>query len=204
MDKWTTLADEQTLLKTSQALKNNGIEVLVVENGKQANEKVLEILPKGAEVMNMTSVTLETIGLVKEINDSGNYDGVRPKLLSMDRNTQGSLMKKMGAAPEWVIGSVHAVTGEGQVMIASNTGSQLGAYGHGASNLIWVVGSQKIVKNLDEGFKRIYEHCLVLESERAKKAYGAAGSNVSKILVVNKEVQSGRITMILVKEKLGF
>lgn len=121
----------------------------------------------------------------------------------MDRKTQGVQMNQLGGAPEWVIGSVHAVTEDGAVFVASNSGSQLGAYAYGAQKVIWVIGTQKIVKNRDEAFRRLSEYSLPLEDERAQKAYGVH-SGVSKILMVNKETQPGRITAILVKEKLGF
>lgn len=203
MNKWEQLADKATIDKIIKALKNNGIQALVAEDRKEAEKKVLEILPQKAEVMTMTSVTLDTTGISGEINESGRYSSVRSKLMSMDRGTQGLEMQKMGAAPEWVVGSVHAVTEDGQVLIASNSGSQLPSYAYGASHVIWVVGTQKIVKNIDEGLKRIKEYCFPLEDKRAQKAYGMH-SNVSKILIVNKEMTPNRITMILVKEKLGF
>jgi hypothetical protein len=113
-------------------------------------------------------------------------------------------MQMMGAVPQIALGSVHAVTEEGQLVIASNTGSQLGAYAYGSEKVVWVVGTQKIVKNLDEAMKRIYEYVLPLESERVKKAYGMERSNVSKLLIINKEVKPGRAVVVLVKESLGF
>ena len=198
------LASKETIEKTILALKQNGIEALVVENGEEAKQKVLKFLPKGAEVITMTSVSLNTLGLDKEINESGHYEAVMPKLYAMDRKTQNREMQKLGAAPAWAVGSVHAVTKEGQVIVASNTGSQLPAYAYAGGNVIWVVGAQKLVKNLDQGFKRVFEYVLPLESERARKAYGVPGSNVSKILVINKELAQGRLTMILVNEVLGF
>ena len=203
MDKWNQLADKQKVKKTIVALKANGIEAELVESGERAKQRVMEILPTGAAVMNMTSVTLDTIGIPKEINESGNYNSVRKRLSTMDRNIQNLAMQKMGAAPEYAIGSVHAVTEDGQVLIASNTGSQLPAYVYGSSHVIWIVGTQKIVVNTEEGIKRIYEYVLPLESERAKKAYGF-GSNVSKLLIVNKEVKPSRITIIFVNEVLGY
>lgn len=203
MDKWAKLADRQTVDKTIEALKASGIDAQFVETGEEAKKKVFEMLPQGAEVMDMTSVTLDTIGIAKEIVESGRYDPVRNKLNSMDRNTQGLEMQKMGAAPEWVVGSAHAVTEDGHVLIASNSGSQLPAYAYGSSHVIWVVGAQKIVKNTDEAVKRIYEYVLPKEDERAKKAYGV-GSGVSKLLIINKEKTPGRLTLILVNEKLGF
>lgn len=203
MDKWNKLAYKETIDKTIEALKANGIDAKFVETAEEAKKEVLSQIPKGAEVMNMTSVTLDTIGVAKEIMESEKYNSVRNKLMKMDRNTQGLEMQKMGAASEWVVGSVHAVTEDGYVMVASNSGSQLPAYAYGAAHVIWVVGAQKVVKNTDEGIKRIYEYVLPLEDERAKKAYGV-GSGVSKLLIINKEKIPGRLTLILVNEVLGF
>lgn len=204
MDKWNTLATKETVTKTVKALKANGIDAIVVQTRKEAKEKAFERIPKGAEVMNMTSITLETIGVAKEIEESGRYNAVRNKLYAMDRKTQGLQMQKLGAAPEYVFGSIHAVTQDGKILIASQSGSQLPAYASGATHVIWVVGTQKIVADTDEGIKRIYEHCLPLEAERARKAYGVPGSNVNKLLIINKEIKAGRITLIFVNEKLGF
>lgn len=199
---WNTLAIKESVEKTVSALKQNGIEAVFVESGAEAKEKVLEMIPKGAEVLNMTSVTLDTIGLAEGINTSGNFNSVRLKL--MDTKVSAREKKRLGAAPEWAVGSVHAVTENGEVAVVSNTGSQLPAYLYGADKVIWVVGTQKIVRHLGDAHKRIYEHVLPLESERAKKAYGVPGSSVNKISVINKEVQSGRITVIFVGEVLGF
>jgi len=197
------LASEESINAAKEALQKNGIDVVIAENGAEAKEKVLQMIPAGAEIMNMSSVTVDSIGLAKEINEPGKYDSVRNKFATMDAKTQGQDMKKLGAAPEWVIGSVHAVTEDGKVIVASKTGSQLPAYAYGSSHVILVVGSQKIVKDFDEGMKRVYEYVLPLESERAMKAYGM-GSSVDKVLILNKELTPGRITMIIAKEKLGF
>ena len=204
MNKWTQLAEKELLEKTVQVLKNNGIDAFVVDTGEQAKKKVLEILPKNTEVMNMTSITLDTIGLTKEIIERDTYSAVRKKLMKMDRKTEHVKMQKLGAAPEWVVGSVHAVTEGGQIVIASNTGSQLSAYAYGSAHVILVVGTQKIVESLEEGLQRVYEHSLLLEGERVKRVYGLARSAVNKLLIINKEVVQGRITIIFVKEVLGF
>jgi len=195
------LKDVQTVEKTIAALKSNGINAYSVETGEEAKQKVLELIPKGAEVMTMTSVTLETIGLRQELNESEKFDSVRKKLKSMEPHS--AEMQKIGAAPEWAVGSVHAVTENGEVLVASNTGSQLAAYAYGAQHVIWIVGTQKIVKNRDEALKRIYEYAFPLENIRAQKAYGK-GSNVSKLLMINEEVNPRRLTIVFVNEKLGF
>ncbi len=206
MNQFDQLASKEIIDKTIDALAANGIEAKYVENGEQAKKEVLELIPKGAEVMTMSSATLDTIGLSQAINkDEAKFKPIRDKLYAMDRVTQAQEMNRLGAAPEFAVGSVHAVTEDGHVLIASNTGSQLPAYVYGALKVIWVVGTQKIVKNTDEAIKRIYEYVLPLESERANKAYNiSTGSFVSKLLIINKEIKPGRITLIFVGEKLGF
>lgn len=203
VNKWTKIPNQAVIEKTAEALKANNINVFVVNSKEEAKGKVLELIPQGAEVMTMTSATLDSIGIPTEINESGKYNSIRNKLNSMNRETQGREMQKLGTAPEYVTGSVHGVTEDGKILIASNTGSQLPAYVYGSDHVIWVIGAQKIVKDLDSAWKRLYEHTLPLESERLKKIYGVA-SYVSKVLIVNREVKPGRITAIIVKEVLGF
>lgn len=204
MNKWKKLAEEQVLDKTIEALKLNGINAMVVENGEEAKKRALELIPQGAEVMNMTSVTVDSIGLTDEILNSGKYDAVKNKLVKMDRNTQGLEMQRIGSAPEWAVGSVHAVTEDGKIVVASNSGSQLPGYAYGASHVVWIVGTHKIVKDLDAGIKRVYDYVLPLEADRARKAYGVDGSFVSKMLIINRENVEGRTNLIFVKEALGF
>jgi hypothetical protein len=193
---------KEVIEKTIEALKANGINALVVDSGEEAKKKVLEMIPEGSDVMTMTSVTADSIGLSQELNESGKYNGVKAKLYSpeLSQNEKNAI----GAATQYTVGSVHAVTQDGKVVIASGTGSQLPAYAYSSSNVIWVVGTQKVVENLDEAMKRLYDHVLPLESERARKAYGVPGSNVSKLLVINKEVNPTRLTLIFVNEALGF
>jgi len=200
---YDTIPNDDVINKTIAALKNNGIEAQMVETGSEAKEELFKLLPKGAEVMNMTSVTLDTISASDAILNSGVYNPARKKL--MDPNISPKEKMAVGAVAEWTTGSVHAVTEDGRLMIASNTGSQLGAEAYGSDHVIFVVGAQKIVKNVDEGFKRIYEYVLPQESVRANKAYNTTtGSFVSKLLMINREIKPGRIKVILVKEKLGF
>lgn len=201
---WNIAADTARIEAVKGALAQNGFSVEIAKDREDAKRIVLALIPKGAEVMTMTSVTVDELGIAKELNGSGHYDSVRAKFATMDRATQGGEMQKMGAAPEWTIGSVHAVTKDGHVLIASATGSQLPSYAYGSAHVVWVVGAQKIVKDTAEGLARIYEYVLPLESERAKKAYGAPGSSVNKILIMNKEGTPGRITIIFVPETIGF
>jgi L-lactate utilization protein LutB len=204
MKQFDKLAPDEQVRHTAAALTEHGMETTVVETGKEAHDLVEKMLPAGSEVMTATSVTLDAIGVTEHINEHGHHDAVKPKLMAMNRETHFKEMQRLGAAPDYIIGSVHAITEDGKVFVASNTGSQIPGYAYGAQHVIWVVGTQKIVKNFGDAMERIYEYALPLESERARKAYGIAGSEVNKILMVNKENVPGRIRVILVKEKLGF
>ncbi|HEX2992701.1 MAG TPA: LUD domain-containing protein, partial [Anaerolineales bacterium] len=168
-----------------------------------ARQMFFERIPEGAEVFLGSSVTLEALGIKEEVDTSGQFDALRPKLWAMDRATQEREIRKLGAAPDYAAGSVHAVTEDGQVLIASNSGSQLGPYASGAGNVIWVVGAQKLVKDLEEGMRRLEEYIVPLEDIHMQQLYNAR-TNLSKLLIINKEIRPGRTTMIIVKEELGF
>lgn len=198
------MPSKDSVNKAVESLTKNGMTVHVVENSEKAKELVLSLIPKGSPVMTMTSETLRELGIEQVVNEGGDYISLKTKLYSMDRATQSHEMQSMGAAPEYAIGSVHAVTENGEVIIASNTGSQLPAYAYGAEHVIWVVGAQKIVSSLELGLKRLKDYVLPLESERARKAYGVPGSNISKMLIVNREVNPGRVNIVIVNEVLGF
>src|SRR5947209_250163 len=206
---WAKLASDEQIARTAAALETNGMRAIVVDTGDEARHQVFSLLPAGAQVLTMTSRTLETIGVAEEINEPAElaaaprYDALRPKLMQMDMQTQWPEMRRMGASPDYAVGSVHAVTEQGEVFVASFSGSQLAAYISGAGSVIWVVGSQKIVPDRDAAFRRIYEYSYPREDERAREAYGMS-SGVNKVMIVNREFMPDRITVILVKQELGF
>jgi LUD domain len=196
-------APVQKVETVAATLERNGFRCAVVDSAEQARTAVQSILPVGAEVYNNTSRTLEAIGIAGDIEGSGTYQPLRPRLYQMDREMQGREMRQLAASPDWVVGSVHAVTAEGSLLIASASGSQLGPIASGAGHVILVVGAQKIVADVSTGLRRIYEYCFPLEDHRARQAYGVP-SGVNNVLIVNKVVAPGRITVVLVKEPLGF
>ena len=201
--EFARLANNEQIERAAKALEANNIHTLIAENGEEAKRLFFELLPEGAEIFLGASVTLETLGIKDEIDQSGRYDAVRPKIFAMNRETQGMEIRKLGGAPDYAAGSVHAVTEDGQVLIASNSGSQLGPYASGAGKVIWVVGAQKIVRDLNEGLRRIQEYSYPLEEEHMQQLYGV-GTHINKILIVNAELRPNRITIIIVKQELGF
>ena len=201
--EFSRLATNAQIARAAQALESNNIHTIVVDTGEEARKLVFELVPEGAEVLANVSKTLEKLGITEEIDKSGRYDAVRPKVMSLDRKTQANEIRILRSHPTYIIGSVHAVTEKGQVLTASYGGSQLGAYAFGSAKVIWVIGAQKIVKDLDEGFRRIEEYSYPLEDERLRASLGVP-TKIGKVLVTNLEVVPGRVTAIIVKEELGY
>lgn len=200
---FTQLASEEQIAKTVQALEAHGMRAVVFATGDEARTHVLDLIPAGAEVYNSPSRTLELIGLAEDIEHPTRFQSVRARLQSLDRVTQRQEMRRLGASPDVLVGSVHAITEEGEVLIASAVGSQLGPAASGAGTVIWVVGTQKLVRTLDDGFRRIRDYSSHLENERTLQVYGQATA-INKLLIVSGEAYPGRITIVLVKQQLGF
>jgi len=201
--RWGTRADDIRVKRTMAALKANGITVLRAPDAAAAKRIVLELIPDASPVHQGASQTLDVLGITYEIEKSGRYAALRPRIWSMDRETEAHEIRRLGAAPDVMLGSVHAVTETGSLLAASMSGSQLGPYASGAGRAIFVVGTQKIVPDLEEGLLRINEYAYRLEDARAQAAYGVR-SAVNKVLIINREITPGRITVVLVDEVLGF
>jgi len=201
-DRFAALPDEDTLAATVTALEEHGFSVEVVDDLDAAREAVLARIPHGSSVMTNTSVTLQEAGITDAVNDSGHYDSARARMAGLDFATQLQEMKAIGGQPDYALGSVHAITRDGVLVIASASGSQLASYAWGAANVIFVVGAQKLVPTVEAARDRIYSHSLVLEDGRAVAAYGQH-SYVGKILEIHAELP-GRIHIVLVRQPAGF
>jgi LUD domain len=201
--RWATKADDDRVKRTMAALEANGITALRAPDAAEAKRIVLDLIPEGSQVHHGASQSLDDTGITAEIETSGRYDALRPRIWSMDRKTQADDIRRLGAAPDVMLGSVHAVTESGSLVAASMGGSQLGPYVSGAGRVILLVGTQKIVSDLEEGLRRINEYSFPLEDARAQAAYGIH-SAVNKVLIINREYAPGRITVVFIDEVLGF
>ncbi len=201
--RFGTMVDETRVRRASAALEANGISVLRAANAADAKRIVLGLIPDGSQVHHGASQSLEVSGITDAFEESDAYVFLRPRIWSMDRETQADEIRRLSAAPDVMLGSVHAVTETGSLIAASFGGSQLGPYVSGAGRVILIVGTQKIVSDLEEGLRRIDEYAFPLEDARAQAAYGI-NSGVSKVLIINREITPGRITVVLVDEVLGF
>ena len=194
-------ASEAHLQRVAERLREQNIEVVVVDAGPDALEAVLERVPLGTEVYSGKSLTLEETGIFTALHD-GRYDAIRPRLQAMDRATQGREMRKLGQVPDTIVGSVAAVTDDGWLVAASATGNQLAGYAAGAGRVILVVGSQKIVPDLDAALRRIDEVVFPYEDARVRSTLGV-GTKLEKVLLLRGEWSEGRTTVVFVREPVG-
>jgi acyl-CoA hydrolase len=193
---------EDSLQKTAEALRTRNFTVEVVNTPADARAYVSSILPKDQSIFTASSETVSLSGLDEDINRSGKYNAIRPQMEKLDYKTQRAEMLKLGATPDVVVGSVHAITEDGRVVTASGSGSQLGPYASAAGKVIWVVGSQKIVPDLDTAMRRLQYYAYPKEDSRVRAKYGMP-SGLMKILIVNGDMP-GRSTVVLIREPIGF
>jgi len=177
--------------------------VIRAGDAAEARRIVIGLIPEGSTVHHGASETLDITGIAADLETSGRFEPIRQQVRGMDRQTQGDEIRRLSAAPDVMLGSVHAVTETGSLLAASASGSQLGPYASGAGRVIFVVGAQKIVSDVEEGMRRIDEYTFPLEDARALAAYGVH-SGVNKVLIIDREVMPGRITVVLVDEVIGF
>src|SRR5256714_15508178 len=160
--RWGTRADDVRVKRTMAALAANGISVLRAPDAAAAKRIVLDLIPEASPVHQGASQTLDVLGITYETEKSGRYAALRPRIWSMDRETEAQEIRRLGAAPDVMLGSVHAVTESGSLLVASMSGSQLGPYASGVGRVIFVVGTRKIVSDLEVGLLRINEYAYRL------------------------------------------
>ena len=194
-------ASEATLEALAERLRTRNFEVIIVDDAAAATAEVLSRVPEGSQVHTGKSKTLEDAGIFQEFMDNEKYDFIRRRTLKMDRKTQLDEMRKAGAAPDIMVNSAHAVTEAGQIVMTSATGSQIGPIAYGAGKLILVIGSQKVVPDLNTALRRIEDYVIPYEEDRLNVAHGVAKMN--RTLILEGDHAPGRTTVILVRTPIG-
>lgn len=191
---------------TVSSLKKKGYKVVIAENGVEALSEIKKIIPKGASVMNGSSTTLEQIGFIEYLKSGKHsWNNLHEAIVVEEDQTKQGILRKQATLSEFYLGSVHALTQDGEFVVASNSGSQLPHIVYSSQNLIFVVGTQKIVRDLQSAIKRLEDYVVPLEDKRMINAYGV-GTQLNKIVIFKGESSFSRrqITFVLVKEELGF
>jgi hypothetical protein len=203
---YDTLASPETVEETIKNLKERNIEGIYVETGADALAKIKELIPAGASVMNGASRTLDQIGFVGHLK-SGDHEwhNLHEAILNEKDPALQQELRRKAVSSDYYLGSVHALAQTGELVIASNTGSQLPHIAYTSPNIIFVVSTQKITPTLDDARKRLREHVIPLEDERLMAVHNAH-THLSKELIIHYEnpMMGRTMRVILVNEKLGF
>ena len=200
---FTGPAPAQRLERAATALTAHGFTVEILDDAAGARARIKDLIPEGASVFTAASETLRLSGIDADINASGRYQAVKPRVLAMDRVRAADDIRRLLASPDVAVGSVAAVTETGSLVVASGSGSQLPGYAGGAARRIWIVGAQKVVADLSAALRRVEDHALPLESARTRVAYGWP-STINRLLILNAEPYPGRGTVLLLREAIGF
>ncbi len=199
---YTGPASEADLESLAANLRDRNFEVVIVDTAAEAKTALIDRIPEGSQVHSGKSKTLEDTGVLGELMESDRYDFVRRRTLKLDRQTQRHEIRKLSATPDIMLGSVQAVTTAGQLVFASASGSQIGPIASGAGKLILVIGSQKIVPDLDAAFRRIKEHVFPWEDARLREQLGV-GTKLTRTLIIEGDYTPGRTTIVLVRNPIG-
>lgn len=199
-------ASDEAIVRCQSALEAHGITALVVETPALALAEALALIPDGASVASGSSVTLETMGFSERLAASGHYDRLRTlaRLMEHDHVALSHEIGDVLARSDYIVGSANAVTEDGSLIFGSMSGSQLGPYVSGAAKVILIVGAQKIVTDVDTGLHRLREYVLPLERERVRTSSGNGDTRLNSILIINGSLVRGRMTIILVRQALGY
>ncbi len=202
--EWTKIPSPATVDNTVEALRKRGFMVFVLENKIQALQKLKDLLPTGAEVMTGSSTSLYQIGFMDYyIGGKNPWHCLGPEVFKEKDPVKQSILRRKSDAADYFLGSVNALAETGELVACDKSGSRVSAYPFAANKVILVVGYQKITPNLEEAMRRVREYVFFLENQRAMKAYGM-GTQFGKWVIIENEIQKDRITILLVKESLGF
>ena len=196
-------ASAQRLDQAAAALTAHGFTVEILDDTAAARARVKDLIPEGASVFTAASETLRLSGIDEDINTSGRYEAIKPRVWAMDRVTEVDEIRRLISTPDVVVGSVAALTETGSLVIASASGSQIPGYAGGAARAIWIVGAQKVVPDLNTALRRVEDYALPLESARVQAINGQP-SAINRLLILNAEPHPGRGTVMLLREAIGF
>lgn len=200
------LAAKEVVTKTTEALTANGFLPESVETGALALARIKELVPAGASVMSGGSKTLEEIGYIDYLT-SGAHPWINPKdaILKEEDKAKQETLRKQSVTSDWYLGSAHAISETGEIVVASNTGSQLPHLAYTSPNIILVASTMKIVPTLTDAFERIEKHVLPLEDARIEALYHIH-TTLAKTLILHKETPmlGRKVHVIFVNERLGY
>jgi L-lactate utilization protein LutB len=202
--KWNDIPSSDIVEKTAREIEKRGIHVIISPDGEDALEQIKKIIPAGAEVMNGSSTTLIEIGYEEYISrGNSGWDLVHHRITAENDDSKRAELRRKSVTADYFISGANAIARSGEIVACDASGSRVGAWPFAAGHLVLVVGINKIVPTLEDALQRVWQYAYRLENVRAQKAYGTP-SIIGKCVILSHEKNKGRVTLILVKESLGY
>jgi len=179
-------------------------------------EKILELIPKNASIGFSGSMTLETMGLIKILEERGNRV-FNPYQAGLSRG-ESLEIRKQGSGADYFLASPNAVSQSGELVFLSAYGNRIAGVSY-AANVILVAGKNKITPNLSEALKRARNLATPLNCKRLNWASACSQDGIChdevcfapqykrmccQMLIIESEIVLGRLKIFLVGEDLGF
>ncbi len=203
-ERWSRVPDEATSNRTVSSIEARKVRVVRASTADEAKQALLDLIPGGAGVMNGSSTTLIEIGYeqLQESNPKAWHD-YHAVITAENDDEKRQVLRRKGVAADWYLSGVQAIAETGEIVGCDKTGSRVGAWPYAAGHLVLVSGANKIVPTLDDALARCWEYALPMEQQRARRVYGTS-SEIGNIVVIEKEIDADRVTLILVGESLGY
>ena len=202
--RWNRIPDDVVLNRTVEAIRQRSINVIVALDGNEALQTIKTLIPSGSTVMSGSSTTLIEIGFEDYVaeGDSG-WKSLREAIVLENDDVRRNELRRKSVTADYFLSSANAVAMTGQIVACDASGSRVGAWPFAARRLILVIGANKIVPTLQDALDRIQQYAFPLEDARARRAYGTP-SMIGKCVILAGERNSDRVTVILVREALGY
>lgn len=199
--------NSERVQRLQEALAGRNIAMEYHATGAGALARLQGLVPMGVQVQTGSSTTLDQIGFtpwLTKLHEQGKLRYFRAEAHHTAEAAARTDNRRQATLAEYFLGSVNALTEDGIAVVADASGTRVGGYVYGARNVIWVVGTNKIVPTLEDAVRRVWDVALPGESERMRREYGHEGSEVGKMVFFYREGTPGRIRMLLIGESLGF
>ena len=197
------MVDDAQVQRTLEALAARNFEAEVFESSAQALEALKGLIPEGAQIFTGTSETLDSIGYTDFVHHNPIYNNLHDEIDSEPDQAKQRDLRRRATIVEYCVGSVQAISETGEIVIASASGSQIGAYAYGAKHLILVAGTQKICPSLTDAIARVRGH-TVEKHDQWLAGRGRGPAPIGKLLILEHEIAAGRVQVVLIKENLGW
>ncbi|MCQ2546581.1 MAG: lactate utilization protein [Clostridia bacterium] len=200
----------ETVIKN---LEKRNISGYYAENKEEALKLMLKMIPEGSTVGKGGSETMNQLGIIP-ILQNGKYTYL-DSFASADQAVQKETKRKIFYA-DFMLTSANAITLDGEIVNIDGTGNRMAAVIWGPDKVIFVVGSNKIVRDLDDAVDRIKcdacpPNCVRLGKKTPCAVTGKCGDCLSlghticcHTVITRFSSIPKRMHVIMVNEPLGF